>query len=233
MLISSHDVSKADVTLLIPCLNEDAAISDLILSLRKFDSLCKLMIIDNGSTDNTLSIAQSLGVNVLQEDRLGKGNALRTGLAHVTTTYVIFLDGDNTLDIDIIPDMIRLLIEGFDMVVANRTTTHRNTFRRFHRIGNLLFVALHRYFVKTQIKDVLCGFRGIRTDLAKGMNLRSEGFEIEIEINVRASRMKYTITNLDCIYSTRNNSFSKLRTLRDGLRLFVYFFRILNDSRKW
>lgn len=220
------------VTILIPCLNEEAAIADLILSLRKFDSICELLVIDNGSSDKTLQIAHRLGINVLTESRLGKGRALRAGLAQVKTPFVIFLDGDNTLDIEVIPRMIQLLDEGFDMVVANRIATSQDTFRKFHRTGNFLFSALHNIFLKTAITDVLCGFRGIRTDLANIMNLKSEGYEIEIELNIKASRLRCSTANLDCHFSKRKDSASKLRTIPDGSKLLFHFFKILTGTRK-
>src|SRR5262245_8595547 len=131
------------VAVLVPCLNEEAAIAQVVADFRATlpDSL--IFVYDNGSTDRTFEVAKAAGAITRREPLKGKGNVVRRMFADVEADIYVLVDGDNTYDAKSCPALIqRLLNESLDMVNGAREEQSQAAYRAGHRFGNRLLTGL-------------------------------------------------------------------------------------------
>ncbi len=224
------------LSVIIPAKDEASSIGSLIHRVR--ESLCtytyEIIVVNDNSSDITREIAESYGAVVVSHDRnLGKGAAMKTGVANVKGDIIVFLDGDGVHNPGDIPNIIApILQDKADLVIGSRalqgwkragcSLTRRlcnNTasFVLFVVISLLLpLVTLFRYPLKrVKVTDCTSGFRAITKEGWRGLNLSSHGFEIETEMIYEAARTRLVITEVP-INCRRNGHFSRLSVLRDG-----------------
>jgi glycosyltransferase involved in cell wall biosynthesis len=214
------------ITAIIPCLNEEKSIATTIEEIRTASKLVnEIIVVDNGSSDDTINIAKSAKVKVFSEPIRGKGFAFRKGLSLVNAeSKLIFLvDGDATYSVDKIDDAARLILNsGFDMVVGQRVDekTESNPYRFGHRFGNRLLSSFQKIMFRSQIQDSLSGWRMFSRGFALSFQGGASQFELEAELNVHAFHLKTSVANIKVIYRDRKfGSVSKLRTYVDGWRI--------------
>ena len=152
----------------------------------------RIIVVDGGSTDGTVDIARSLGVEVIQQYGKGKGNAIKTALQYIKSCmqqpeYVVITDGDYTYPAKPAIRMIEILKENHKvgMVTGDRFHSHtlKSYFVDIYSLGNLILKALHFCLNRVKMKDPLTGLRVIRWKLLKNWQPKSKHFEIEVEIN--------------------------------------------------
>ena len=131
-----------DVTVVIPCLNEEVSIGKVIEDVRKYLPGAQIVVVDNDSTDTTYSIALELADIVLVEKRKGKGFAANLGFDHANSNVVIIVDGDATYSISDAPQIAEFIRTGIDMVVAKRIHSQSHAYRKGHLLGNKFFAQL-------------------------------------------------------------------------------------------
>lgn len=217
------DTRQPDISVVLPALNEEATIGTCIRKIRQaFEQMGVRgeIIVADSSSDATPEIARAAGAVVVRPAHRGYGAAYLEGFAHARGRYIVIGDADNTYDFLEMPALIRELDLGADFVVGSRFRgeIQPGAMIPLHRyIGNpLLTWVLNRVF-HTGFSDTHSGFRAIRADALRRLNLRSWGMEFASEMLVRASREGLKITEVPITYSHRETP-SKLSSFTDGWR---------------
>jgi glycosyltransferase involved in cell wall biosynthesis len=181
-------------------------------------------VYDNGSTDATAKVAADAGAVVRSESRPGKGNVVARMLADIDADVYVMVDGDDTYDPSVAPLMVDMLLDGqLDLVTAvRRSDAEAAAYRRGHILGNRLFTFLHKRLFGQGCTDVFSGYRVLSRRFAKTFPATATGFEIEAEMTAHALDIGAPMGEVPCRYTERMaGSESKLRTYRDGLRIFL------------
>lgn len=217
------DTQQPDISVVLPALNEEATIGICILKIRQaFETMGVRgeIIVADSSSDATPEIARAAGAVVVHPVHRGYGAAYLEGFAHARGRYIVIGDADNTYDFLEIPLLIRELDKGADFVVGSRFRGEikPGAMIPLHRyIGNpFLTWVLNRVF-STRFSDTHSGFRAIRADALRRLNLQSWGMEFASEMLVRASREGLKVTEVPITYSHRETP-SKLSSFTDGWR---------------
>lgn len=214
------------ISVIIPCFNEEKTIDTVLSEL--FNVIGKqeqIIVVDNGSTDNTFQLALLRGVEVYKEPNRGKGFAFRKGLAYIDkkSKAIVLIDGDGTYSLSNLErDIDFVLKDGYDMIVGNRVVEDsRNlAFREGHRFGNRLFSILFRKMFSADIVDVLSGYRILSRGFALSFMEGASKFELETELNAHAFHLNTLVKNSEVTYRARpTGSHSKLRTYYDGFKI--------------
>jgi glycosyltransferase involved in cell wall biosynthesis len=219
---------------IIPCYNEELTIAKVISDMKGILPDAAIWVFDNNSTDRTAEIAKSLGATVIKEKRQGKGYVVQSMFNKVDSDVYIMVDGDDTYDLSRLHDMIAAVCgDEADMVVGNRLEKYtRGAFRPIHTFGNKLVGFLINKLFRTNVKDVMSGLRVMNRSFVKNINIMSSGFEVEIEMSMKALKYGYLIKELDINYRERPpGSFSKLNTFKDGLLVLKTIFIIFKDYK--
>jgi glycosyltransferase involved in cell wall biosynthesis len=234
-------MKNSEVLVLLPCLNESFALGHTIDGIERAIPGAQIIVIDNGSTDDSVEIARQKRVNLVHEPRRGKGNAFRRGLLEVSkeTKAVFLVDSDDTYGLDKLAEAINAVeSEGYDMVVGNRvisgeTSNSRTTaFRQGHKLGNFLLSKFGQLIHPAGIQDTLSGWRVFSPRFLKSFSGGSSGFEIEAELNAHAYLLGSAVKNFDVSYKGRiEGTFSKLNTYQDGLRILRLSLKSFRNDR--
>lgn len=225
------DISVAAI---IPCYNEHLTIAKVITDIRNFLPDATIYVFDNNSTDRTAEIAHSSGAVVIKEKRQGKGFVVQSMFSKIDADVYIMVDGDDTYDLSNIGHMMSMVLVGeADMVVGNRLKHYTDkSFRLFHTFGNKLIRFLINKLFKAKLKDVMSGFRVMNKEFVKNINITSSGFEVETEMTIKALKYGYLIKEADINYRERpEGSYSKLNTVKDGIRVLKTIFIIFKDYK--
>ena len=214
------------LAILIPAYNEEVTISKVVKDTLAVTSDIKgtsVYVYDNNSSDNTVGLAERAGATVRHEYSQGKGAVIRRMFREIDAEAYIMIDADDTYPVEVIPDMYsRIVDRGIDMVVGDRlsSTYFEENKRPFHNVGNSLVRSLINFLFKTDIQDILTGYRGFSFNFVKTFPVLSRGFEIETEMSIHATEKRMLVENLVVTYRDRpDGSESKLNTYGDGLRV--------------
>lgn len=223
----------SQVAVLIPCLNEAAAIGKVIADFRAALPAARIFIYDNGSTDRTVEIAQAAGAIVREESLRGKGNVMRRMFADVEADIYVLVDGDDTYDAQSAPALVEHLIRNnLDMVNGARAESSQAAYRAGHRLGNRLLTGLVAWFFGARFNDMLSGYRIMSRRFIKSFPALAGGFEIETELTVHALQLNLPIAEIVTPYRERPPaSSSKLRTIPDGIRIMRMIIRLVREER--
>ncbi|EEX50025.1 glycosyltransferase family 2 protein [Pasteurella dagmatis] len=221
-----------NIAILIPCYNEEHSIADTVLSFNQAIPTAKVYVYDNNSTDKTFEIATTLNCEVRREPQQGKGAVVRRMFADIEADVYVLVDGDNTYDAAISPDLVKLLLsEHLDMVVGARTR-QISAYPKGHILGNKLFSKIVSAFFDSSIQDVFSGYRVMTKRFVKSFPITSHGFEIETEMTVHALQLGLPIQEIETNYAMRKeNSKSKLNTYRDGFRILRFIFFLIREQK--
>lgn len=226
-------MKETKISVILPCLNEEESIfqcvSFLDKVLQEFHKDSEIIIVDNNSTDDSVSIVKEFqkekkNINLIQEKNKGYGNTLRKGFSCAKNDLIYMADCDNTYDFNDIKNFVLKIEEGHDFVVGNRFNKNMKNgvmpfLRRF--LGNPVLSFLTRVLYKVNIQDIHCGARMIKKDVYKKLDLKSKGMEFATEMIVVASRKNLRMTQIDTTYHPRTGN-SKLNPLYDGFRHIVF-----------
>lgn len=212
------------VSIVMPCLNEQETVGVCVSKakewLKRTGTPGEVVVIDNGSTDASVAIAEAAGARVVHERRRGYGQAYLRGFQEARGDYIVMGDSDDTYDFSDLSALIAPLDRGADMVVGNRFAggIASGAMPWAHRyIGSPIINFIIRLFFGTRIGDSQSGFRAFRREATERMNLRASGMELASEMIVNASRAGLNITEVPAPYALRRGE-SKLNTVRDGWR---------------
>ena len=226
------DVARGPrVSVVIPCLNEAENIEECVHAAYRVLWENKLhgevIVVDNGSEDGSGDLARSAGATVLDEPRRGYGQAYLTGFAAASGDYVVMIDADLTYDFAEIPNFVRALDEGGELVMGNRMRgVEEGAMPLLSRIGNPLLSGFLNLLFRTPVGDAYCGMRAFRRDLLPRLGLRATGMEFASEMVIRAAKARLDIRELPIALRPRGGGVPKLAPLRDGwkgLRLMLLY----------
>ena len=222
-----------DLTILMPCLNEEANIAFCIDQAKEFlinkGIEGEILVVDNDSTDQSAAIAEKNGATVIPEHRRGYGRALRTGLKAAQGRVIIFGDCDSTYDFANLDPLYQPLCENkADFMTGNRFggQMEDGAMSWSHKLGVPFLSWCGRVKFGVKINDWHCGIRGIRRDALERLDLRTDGMEFATEMLAEAARKKLRIGEVSVpLRKARNERKEKLRTVRDGFRHLWYILR--------
>ena len=221
----SHYSHKPSVSIVIPARNEAASLHTLLSELCIRYPDYRLIVVDDGSTDDTCIVARGHGADVISHPyRLGNGAAVKAGARLCTSEIVVFMDGDGQHRPKDIQRLIDKLQEGYDMVVGARDWRSQSTFGR--GIANGLYNRLASWMVGHRIDDLTSGFRAVSMSrLNEFLHLLPNGFSYPTTITMALFRAGYNIAYLP-IHANERTGRSHIKPLRDGLRFLLIIFRI-------
>jgi len=203
-----------NITVIIPARNEEKPLPILLKRLKKITN--NIIVVDDGSTDNTLNVAKKYCKVLRNEVGRGKGYALRKGCKEVKTPIIVTMDADLSHK----PSDIERLVEPLKdkrigLVLASRVLGGSEEYTPTKAFGNFLITVAFNLFFNTKITDAINGFKAFRKDIAK--NLRCNGFNIEIEFLGSCIRKGYKIVEVPSYEIARRSGKSKLNKIMDGL----------------
>lgn len=218
------------IAVLIPCYNESKTVEKVISDFKKALPEATIYVYDNNSTDNTAELAQKAGAVVRHEYQQGKGNVIRRMFREIEAKCYIMTDGDDTYPAEYAREMTNKVLEkNVDMVVGDRlsSTYFEENKRPFHNMGNSIVRKSINFLFKSEIKDIMTGYRAFSYQFVKSFPVLSKGFEIETEMSIHAIDKNMYIDNVIIEYRDRpEGSESKLNTYSDGLKVLMTIFRL-------
>lgn len=209
---SFYCVSMERVSVVIPSFNVEKSLHEVVKRIPK--NVFEVIIVDDGSTDNTGEVAKKTGTKVVtHEVNYGKGRAMRTGIKEAKGDIIIFLDADlqhNPEDIDKLIGPIRN--DGIDITIGSRLLGDISSMPVARKFSNKASSALIRLFFGVNIKDTQSGYRAVRKEFLEKMHLESERYNIETEIlyYVGKLHMKVKEVPIETIYGDEKSHFTAI-----------------------
>lgn len=223
------------IAVLIPCYNEEKTIEKVVTDTRRELPEAVIYVYDNNSTDKTAEIARNAGAVVRQEFKQGKGNVIRRMFREIEAECYIMIDGDDTYPLEFAREMAdKVILRKADMVVGDRlsSTYFEENKRPFHNMGNSLVKASINMLFKSDIQDIMTGYRAFSYQFVKTFPVMSKGFEIETEMTIHAVYNNMQVENVVVTYRDRpEGSESKLNTYSDGMKVLFTIFRMFRQYR--
>ena len=223
------------IAVLIPCYNESKTIAKVIKDYKKVLPKADIYVYDNNSTDGTDEIARKAGAIVKYEYRQGKGNVIRSMFKNIDADCYLMIDGDDTYPKENAKEMCDLVLEGkADMVIGDRlsSTYFTENKRPFHNFGNKLVRGLINTLFKSNIRDIMTGYRAFSYEFVKTFPVLSKGFEIETEMTIHALDKNFLLKEIPVEYRDRPaGSVSKLNTYSDGFRVLKTIARLFKEYK--
>ena len=223
------------IAVLIPCYNEAVTIEKVVKDFKEALPECTVYVFDNNSTDGTAEIAEAAGAVVRHEYQQGKGNVIRRMFREIDAECYIMTDGDDTYPADNARAMADAVLEkGVDMVVGDwlSSTYFEENKRPVHNLGNSLVRKSINMIFKSDIKDIMIGYRAFSYQFVKSFPVLSKGFEIETEMSIHAIDKNMYVTNEVIEYRDRpEGSESKLSTYSDGFKVLMTIGRLFRNCR--
>jgi len=226
------------IAVLIPCYNEAGTIAKVVSDFKKVLPNATIYVYDNNSIDGTDEAARGAGAIVRYEHRQGKGNVIRRMFAEVEAECYLMVDGDDTYPAEPAREMVDCVLHhDVDMVVGDRlsSTYFFENKRRFHNAGNSIVRWSINKLFRSDIKDMMTGYRAFSYVFVKTFPVLSKGFEIETELSIHAVEKNMYVENVIVEYRDRpKGSVSKLNTYSDGIKVIytiVHLFRTYRPGR--
>lgn len=211
------------VSVVIPCLNEEENIVAVVTQAREAIAAAgitgEVVVADNNSTDRSAELGAQAGARVVHVPTRGYGAAYMGGFSAAKGKYIVMGDADLTYDFHEIPNFVRELDGGADLVMGNRMNNIQpGAMPWLHQyVGNPLLSGFLNLLFRTGVRDAHCGMRAVRRSALPAMDLRTPGMEFASEMVIRASKANLDIREFDIQYHPRGGE-SKLSTWRDGWR---------------
>ena len=223
------------IAVLIPCYNESKTIGKVVTDFKKVLPEAVIYVYDNNSSDNTAQIAKDAGAVVRHEYQQGKGNVIRRMFREIDAECYLMVDGDDTYPAESAPEMAeKVLNRNVDMVVGDRlsSTYFEENKRPFHNFGNSLVRSSINILFKSDIKDIMTGYRAFSYQFVKSFPVLSRGFEIETEMSIHAIDKNLFVENVVIDYRDRpEGSESKLNTYSDGMKVLFTIIRLFRNYK--
>lgn len=230
------------IAVLIPCYNEELTIGKVIDDYKKVLPEADIYVYDNNSKDKSIEIARKHGAIVRTETRQGKGNVVRSMFREIEADCYIMADGDDTNDpfgniktgtVSAREIVDQILTNKVDMVIGKRHEyfTETGDKKLINGLGNKMVTKLIQKFFKTDMQDILTGFRGFSRAFVKTFPVVGGGFTLETELSIHAAFHNLKTIELDTTYRERpDGSESKIK-LSDGIKIIWMFGKLVREYK--
>ena len=218
-------MTEAKVSVVIPAFNESESIADLVHAIQRRYPDFEIVVIDDGSADNTAEVAADAGARVfIHPYNIGNGAAIKSGIREATGDIFVFMDGDGQHNPEDIEEMLAHLPE-FDMVVGARGKGSQASVGR--GIGNRIYNWLGSYVSKFPIEDLTSGFRAVKAEIARSfLYLLPNTYSYPTTITLGVLRSGRSLKYIPITTQPRRKGSSNIRLLQDGVRFFMIIIRI-------
>ncbi len=224
-----------EIAVLIPCYNESKTIEKVVKDFKAALPEAVIYVYDNNSTDGTDEIARKAGAIVRYEYQQGKGNVIRRMFREIDAKCYIMTDGDDTYPADEARKLCEpVLKRNADMVVGDRLSSSyfEENKRPFHNFGNSIVRASINRMFKSNIRDIMTGYRAFSYLFVKSFPVLSKGFEIETEMSIHAIDKNMQVENVIIQYRDRpEGSESKLNTFSDGFKVIMTIIKLYKNYK--
>lgn len=225
------------IAVLIPCYNESKTIEKVVTDFKRVLPEAVIYVYDNNSSDGTAEIAKKAGAVVRYEYKQGKGNVIRRMFREIDAECYVMIDGDDTYPAEAAPSLVEAVLKrNADMVVGDRlsSTYFTENKRAFHNFGNSLVRKSINMLFKSDIKDIMTGYRAFSFLFAKTFPVLSKGFEIETEMSIHAVDKNMLLENVVIEYRDRpEGSESKLNTYSDGFKVLRTIIKLFKNYKPY
>jgi glycosyltransferase involved in cell wall biosynthesis len=213
------------LSVVMPAKNEAGAIAEVIASVRERLPEAEILIVNDGSTDNTAALAELAGAQVVNHPySIGNGAAIKSGARRARGDVIVFMDADGQHDPADIPRLIERVEAGFEMAVGARSDgAHASVGRG---LANRLYNRLASYMTGHKVLDLTSGFRAVRAKrFREFLHLLPNGFSYPTTITMAFFRAGYSVSYVPIVASQRVGE-SHIRPIKDGLRFLLIIFKI-------
>jgi glycosyltransferase involved in cell wall biosynthesis len=218
-------MQKNTLSIVLPAKNESNSLKTLIPQLKLIAPNAEILVINDGSTDDTATVALKAGAKVITHPySQGNGAAIKTGARNAAGDIIIFMDADGQHNPEDIPLLLDKLNEGYDMVVGARSvSTQASLFRRF---ANSFYNRLATLMTGHKIEDLTCGYRAVRADkFRKFLYLLPNGFSYPTTSTMAFFRSGFPVAYIP-IHAGKREGKSHIKILKDGVRFFIIILKI-------
>ena len=213
------------ISIVLPAKNESAAIGQTLQKLRMQCASAEIIVVNDGSSDDTASVASAAGARVLHHPySKGNGAAIKTGARAATGEVIVFMDADGQHDPADIPRLLDTLQQGYDMVVGARQKGSQASVGR--GLANGFYNRLASWMTGHNVEDLTSGFRAVRADkFREFLYLLPNGFSYPTTSTMAFFRAGYAVAYVP-IHAAKRIGKSHIRLLRDGTRFLLIIFKI-------
>src|SRR5580704_809489 len=217
------------VSFLIPAYNEAATIGEVLERISQLGLDAQVIVVDDGSTDETKAIAEAAGATVISQANAGKGAAIRTAIAHAEGDIAVIQDADMEYDPREVPELVEPILRGSaDVVFGSRLRGGKpqRAHLFWHLVGNRFLSLLTNVLYNTTLSDMETGYKAFRLEVLRSLDLRENGFGLEPEITAKICKQRLRVYELPISYYGRTREEGKKITWRDGFRAIWVLFRV-------
>ena len=217
------------ICFLVPAYNEAATIGEVLERIAGLGLDAKVIVVDDGSVDETAAIAEAAGATVIRQRNQGKGAAIRTAIAHAEGDIAVIQDADMEYDPAEVPELIEPIIRGSaDVVFGSRLRGGKpqRAYLFWHLLGNRFLSLLTNVLFNTTLSDMETGYKAFRLEVLRSLDLQENGFGIEPEITGKVCKRQLRIYELPISYYGRTHAEGKKITWRDGFRAIFVLVRV-------
>lgn len=217
--------NTVDFSIVLPAKNEEDNLARLLPEIKKLYPSVELIIVDDGSTDNTAAIARSFDATLISHPySMGNGAAIKSGARAATTEYIVFMDADGQHSPSDITKLEEMIKNGYCMAVGSRSSESQASFAR--KLGNRFYNYLASSITGNKILDLTSGFRMVDRNLfTRFLYLLPNGFSYPTTITMAFFRSGYSVAYVPINAKAREGK-SHINILRDGLRFLVIILKI-------
>lgn len=233
--MKKEKIQEKSIAVLIPCYNESKTIEKVVKDYKKVLPEADIYVYDNNSSDGTDEIAKKAGAIVKYEYKQGKGNVIRSMFKDIDADCYLMIDGDDTYPCENAREMCSYVLEEkADMVIGDRlsSTYFQENKRPFHNFGNVLVRGLINSLFKSNVRDIMTGYRAFSYEFVKTFPVLSKGFEIETEMTIHSLDKNLLLKEIPVDYRDRPlGSVSKLNTFSDGFKVLKTIARLFKEYK--
>lgn len=218
-------MNSSKISVIIPACNEAKTIGDVVSKLKVLHPDFEVIVIDDGSSDNTAEAAEEAGASVFKHPyNIGNGAAIKSGIRVATGGILVFMDGDGQHDPEDIGEMLKHFPE-YDMVVGARSAKGQTSIAR--ALGNMVYNRFASYAANFNIKDLTSGFRAVKAEIARGfLYLLPNTYSYPTTLTLGVLRSGGSVKYIPIRIHRRKKGSSKVKLMQDGVRFFMIIIRI-------
>lgn len=215
-----------NVTIVVPTLNEERGIGGVVRDFKKLGY--DVLVVDGGSKDRTREIAQQNGAKVIIQTGKGKGKAISDAFKILDSDVVVLVDGDGSYPAEEVQKLLEPIKNGIaDHVIGNRFHNYeKGAFTRLNLLGNKILNFFFRFAYGFTLNDILTGYRALKKEVYKNIEIKKSGFEVEVELTVETLARGFKIAEVPITYRRREGK-TKLKPIRDGFRIGKAIYEML------